>query len=495
VKPTTRDACKLLHDGSLALSRVEANGIRIDVVRLDKTIEKVKKRIDKLSKRLHEAEEWKVWKRLYGSKTKQGARQQLGRVLKEMGHEWGEKTVKGRAKVDEIVLEGLDVPFVKSYLEIEKLMKLHGTYLKGVRREVVDGFLHPSFDLNTVITFRSSSSNPNFQNIPIRDKSIGKLIRSCFVPREDHVLVEIDFSGLEVRIAACYHKDPVMVEYIETGYDLHREMAAECFCVEEREVSKEMRFYAKNQFVFPEFYGSYFMQCAPNLWKMVVESGLQKEMADDNECRFCGRGCMQNVCSACGGKQHLSVKDHLAENGIEELGSHDSMWGEKRKTGRNNGRETGRIKTESGTFVDHIRRVEQELWDRFEVYAQWKLDWHAKYLKRGWFEMLTGFRESGVYSKNDAINHPVQGSAFHCLLWCLIELVKWTGRQKMQTKVVGQIHDSIIADVHRDELDDYVGKAKELMTRDIRRAWDWIVVPLDVDVETSETNWFEMQAI
>jgi len=165
-----------------------------------------------------------------------------------------------------------------------------------------------------------------------------------------------------------------------------------------------------------------------------------------------------------------------------------SKWG----TGRSDD-ENGWIDTDGGSFVDHIRNVEQELWERFNVHAQWKLNWYARYLKRGRFDLLTGFRETGIYKRNDVTNHPIQGASFHCLLWCLIELMKRMKKSKMRSKVVGQIHDSILADVRLSELDDYVAMVRRLMTLDIRKAWSWIVVPLAVDVSVGENNWFEMK--
>ena len=77
-----------MHDGAKALAAVEANGIRVDVDYLDKTIGKVQRRIDSLTKKLKEGEEWKVWQRVYRAKANLGSRPQLGRVLfREMGYE------------------------------------------------------------------------------------------------------------------------------------------------------------------------------------------------------------------------------------------------------------------------------------------------------------------------------------------------------------------------------------------------------------------------
>ncbi len=109
--------------------------------------------------------------------------------------------------------------------------------------------------------------------------------------------------------------------------------------------------------------------------------------------------------------------------------------------------------------------------------------------------MKTGFRVSGVYGRNDVLNGAIQGSAFHCLLWSLIELVKWMRKKKLKSKVVGQIHDSLVMDVHKSEFDDVISKTVDVMTKDLLATWDWIIVPLEVEAECSETNWFEKKEV
>ncbi len=452
MKATTAAACRLMHEGTLAHAEIEAAGIRIDVARLDRTIKGVGNRIESLTGKLKQDDVWKVWKRRFGGQANMGSRPQLGKVLfDELGYKSTTVTKTGRPKMDRVELERLDLPFVKRFLQLEDIKKLKSTYLMGIRREVVDGFLRPSFNLHLARTYRPSSDSPNFQNIPIRDKRVGKMIRSCFIPRDGHVLVEIDYSALEVRVAACYNRDPALIEYIcDSTKDMHRDMAAECYMLSKGQVTKEARFYAKNQFVFPEFYGSYYAKCAPNLWDAIRSAKLTTV-------------------------DGIPLQKHLAKKGISKLGYCQPSE-----------------KPEEGTFERHIQQVEQGFWGkRFKVYAQWKLDWFRKYQKRGWFDMLTGFRVSGVYGRNDVINYPVQGSAFHCLLWSLIRLVRKMQKKKMGSMVVGQIHDSIVADVHRDELDDYLAMAKQIMTEDIRREWKWIIVPLTIEAEVGERNWYE----
>ena len=159
----------------------------------------------------------------------------------------GERTATGRFKTDEEALTKVDLPFVTDYLRMQKLVKAKSTYLEGILNETCEGCLHPSFDLNTAISYRSSSSAPNFQNVPIRNKEIGQLVRSCFVARDGNRLVEVDFGGIEVRAAAFYHKDPTMIAYLnDPTKDMHRDCASSVYLLPPEEVSKDARYTAKN---------------------------------------------------------------------------------------------------------------------------------------------------------------------------------------------------------------------------------------------------------
>ena len=89
---------------------------------------------------------------------------------------------------------------IRDSLQIRKLEKIKGTYLEAFVREQTDGFIHPFYNLHNVRTYRSSSADPNFQNIPKRDKESMKICRRAILPRPGHMLVEADFSALEVNI-------------------------------------------------------------------------------------------------------------------------------------------------------------------------------------------------------------------------------------------------------------------------------------------------------
>lgn len=318
------------------------------------------------------------------------------------------------------------------------------------------------------ICVHNSSSDPNFQNIPVRDPEHGKLIRSAFIPRKGNHLVECDFKGIEVSVGCCYHEDPVMIEYVkDKTKDMHRDMAAQIYKVKPSEVSKDMRYAGKNGFVFPEFYGSYFAQCAPRLWEVISQFKLR--LPDGTP-----------------------LKKHLKRKGIKELGSVEGISGYPTR---------GRIATPPGTFMEHLRQIEEDFWGRrFKVYADWKRSWYEQYLRDGYFLTHTGFKcvfgKGGLLSKNDATNYPIQGSAFHCLLWTIIRLQKWIKKNRMKTLLVGQIHDSVEADVPPDELKDYLGKVKEIVTVDLPKTWPWIIVPLEIEAEVCDrdASWFYKKA-
>lgn len=453
MKPNRAEAYRLLHEGSIALAHVEANGMRIDTAKLEAMIKSATKTVERKRAQLKEDDVYKLWKRKYKHKTKLGNKQQLADILfNEMGFKSHVKTEKGEnPSGNEENLRQVDHPFVKLYIDTDKIRNIRDTFLKGIQRETYNGFLHPLFDLNHARTYRSSSSKINFQQIPTRTE-MGRKVRKVFVPRDnDHVLVEVDYGSLEVRIAACYNKDPVLIDYIQHG-DMHKDLAAKCYKVNPDQVNKDMRYMGKNGFVFPEFYGSFYKQCAPALWAAI------------DQYQFEVNG--------------IPIREHLKKKGIKKLGECDFNEQPKR-----------------GTFEAHIKSVEDEFWSTFSVFDKWRHEWVKKYIKRGWFEMLSGFVCQGAYGRNKIFNYSIQGAAFHCLLWSLIELVKEMTKRKMKSKIIGQIHDSIVADVLKRELDDYLALIKRIMTEDIRKAWDWIIIPLIIEAEVAKDSWYNKEKI
>jgi DNA polymerase I-like protein with 3'-5' exonuclease and polymerase domains len=143
---------------------------------------------------------------------------------------------------------------------------------------------------------------------------------------------------------------------------------------------------------------------------------------------------------------------------------------------------------------EHVKEVESDFWDnRFGVYGQWKKDMYEEYLKTGYMDSFTGFKYIGNFRRNQVINFPVQGSAFHCLLWSVIQLEKML-RKGWKSRLIGQIHDSVIAEVHKDELQDFLGKSMKIMCKDTMKHYeDWLIVPLEVEAEVSPVgrSWYD----
>lgn len=460
MQPTTKQGYQLLHDGVRALAEVEGNGIRIDLEYLEKTIRQLERKIKLYHTKLRESKVWKTWRHRFGPGAQMGSREQLGEVLfTVMGYPCHEKTKTGKPKVDESALERVDLPFVRKYLELAKMEKALGTYLKGIQYETMpDGYMHPSFNLHTVQTYRSSSDSPNFQNMPIRHPVMGKLIRRCFIARPGHVFGEIDFGSIEVRVSACYNKDPKLIEYVkDPTTDMHRDMAMQIFDLKQNEVDKKThRQIAKNMFVFPQFYGDYYIHNAKDIWEAMTRENVKGPAGDP-------------------------IKEFFIDaHGITELGPLNP-------------------KEEPGphTFEKWMKDIEYDFWNnRFAVYNQWKKDWWQQYKETNTLEMYTGFVIRGILNRKECSNYPVQGSAFHCLLWSLIQLNKWLKKHRFESKIVGQIHDSIVLDIKIQELEDVLGAAKYIMTKLIRKHYPWIIVPFEVeaDIAPEGGSWYDKKA-
>jgi DNA polymerase-1 len=464
VNRSTPAAYRLLAEGAIALARVEENGVRVDRDYLLSAIQKTEARVADITKELQGKKLYARWRREFGEKTNLGSREQLAHmVFTVMGYEAKAYTTGGdtgfgkvRAKADKTAFEEIDNKFVKALLKIEQLKKAKSTYLEGIKTELVEHsrgnfYVHPSYMLNTVRSYRSSCNSPNFQNIPVRDPDLGDLIRRCYIPSEGFQLVELDFAQLEVRIIACHSKDRKLVEYIVDDKDMHGDMACALFMLKPEQVNKKVvRHAAKNMFVFPEFYGSVAPQCAADLWKGMRLSNAKVEGTE------------------------TTVIDWLVSKGITERG--------KCEVGE---------EPEAGTFEAHVKKIEEKFWSNkmFAETLEWKRQAYRQYLNEGGFWLKTGFRVNGFHKRNDVTNYPIQGASFHLLLWSLIELQKWLDRKKMRSKIVGQIHDCLVLDVWPAERDEVIYKARQIMTEKVVKHWDWAtVVPLQIEAEVCEVG-------
>lgn len=172
---------------------------------------------------------------------------QLGEVLFDtLGLPAGKKTKSGWS-TDAETLEGLSGahPAIPLLLEYRHLAKLNGTYIEGLLKLIDrESRVHTWFDQTATATGRISSNEPNLQNIPVRT-SLGREIRRAFVARADWVLVDADYSQIELRLLAHLSGDPGMTEAFQLGQDIHVRTAAEVYGIPMGEVTSTMRSAAK----------------------------------------------------------------------------------------------------------------------------------------------------------------------------------------------------------------------------------------------------------
>jgi uracil-DNA glycosylase family 4 len=466
-----KEAYDLLHQGILVLAEAERNGLFIDIKYIKKQNRIITKRIAKLEKEIYESEFFKKWQESSTTPVNIYSPDQMSKYLYgKLGLKIKKKTKSGKGSTDEEALRLLNIPELKTFLKIKKLLKTKDTYLAQFAREQVDGRLHPFFNLHLARTYRSSSDRPNFQNVTKRDKEAMKIVRGAIKPRPGHQFLELDYSQLEVRIGACESKDPKLIDDILHG-DMHGDMAAELFKIKNFDKSvpghSTLRSAAKNGFVFPQFYGDYFVNCAENLaqnWGKLPKGKFKPEHGIDFD----------------GG---VTLGQHLISQGITSYGK---IVKDKR---------TGKVTNITG-FLGHVKKSEDYFWKkRYKVHNRWRENLWKQYQRQGYVESKTGFKFQGVMKRNDVINYPVQGAAFHILLWSMIEGNKALKRMKMKTRIVGQIHDAIVFDVHPPELEKVIKIMKCIMLHDVRQKFPWIIVPLDIGAELCpvDGSWAEKE--
>ena len=173
---------------------------------------------------------------------------QLGDILfEELKLPHGKKTKTGYSTNAE-VLEKLRVyhPIIEDILDYRQVVKLKGTYVDGFLKLLgEDNKIHTTFKQTGTATGRLSSAEPNLQNIPIRS-ALGRDLRHYFIPKNnDYVLIDADYSQIELRLLAAISGDEVMIGAFNSGVDIHTATASAVFGVPEEMVTGEMRKRAK----------------------------------------------------------------------------------------------------------------------------------------------------------------------------------------------------------------------------------------------------------
>lgn len=223
------------------LATMEKNGVRIDSNALKQSSEILTAEAIKIEEEIHQ---------LAGYPFNVSSPAQVGEVLFEKLKldEKAKKTKTGQYSTSEDILEKLRSkhPIVEKILDYRGLKKLLSTYIDALPQLInpKTGKVHTSFNQTVAATGRLSSTNPNLQNIPIRDAQ-GKEIRKAFIPDEGCTFLSADYSQIELRIMAHLSNDKHMVEAFNSGHDIHTATAAKIYKVELNEVTSDMRRKAK----------------------------------------------------------------------------------------------------------------------------------------------------------------------------------------------------------------------------------------------------------
>lgn len=392
------------------LSAMEMEGIRID----DKFLSKYSLELEKKSAHL----ETQIYE-ISGANFNIASPKQMGEVLFEVLKldPKAKKTKTGQYKTDEATLQKLadKHQIVSKILEYRKINKLRSTYVDALPKLIHPSTkrVHTSFSQAVAATGRLSSTNPNLQNIPIRT-DMGKEIRKAFVPRdENHTLLAVDYSQIELRIVASVAEDEGMIEAFNAGLDIHTATAAKVFGVHISEVTADQRYKAKS-----------------------VNFGL-----------IYGQG-------AFGLSQNLGIKRSEASELIDAYFKQFSGVKKYMDDTIKFARENGYVKTLMGRkrFIPDINSNNST---------------------------VVGFAE------RNAINAPIQGSAADMIKLAMINIHDRLSNLNIGTKMILQVHDELLFDVPKAELDKVTKVIKEEMER---------AMPLKVPVIAEAghgDNWLE----
>ena len=434
--------------GTLCMGRIHQTGILMDEKYYKDITYQLTYKIKKIKRYLSGGPEAKAFFDKFGRNINFASGQDLGKLFYEV---LGNKPVYTDAvkadgsrnyTTDAKTLDKLELPYIKKLIEMKKLIKARDTYLAQFKREVFDGIMYPFFDLNIAVTYRSSSSKPNWQNLPKRDDYIKNVVRAGVIPDFDGVISEIDFSGAEVITSASYHRDPTFIAYLrDKSTDMHRDQALDLWILDRAELegkdftrdqkkkAKKIRFYAKNNWTFAEFYGDWYDSCARNLWETCIDK--EKLELPSGKLLF----------------------DHIKSKGIHDVEE----------------------------FIEHCKSVEDRLWnEKFPVYTQWKKDITKFYHKHGYIETFLGFRFTGYMDRKQCTNFPIQGTSFHNLVYVLLETEKFIKKNNLKTKICGQIHDSIVARVPVDEIEIYHRGVSAIIST-MHTKFRWLQLPMEAE--------------
>ena len=388
------------------LSRVERNGVKIDPAVLHAHSQEIAKRLVELEQKAYE---------IAGEEFNLSSPKQLQTILFEkQGIKPLKKTPGGAPSTSEEVLEelALDYPLPKVILEYRGLAKLKSTYTDKLPLMInpKTGRVHTSYHQAVTATGRLSSTDPNLQNIPVRNEE-GRRIRQAFIAPEDYLIVSADYSQIELRIMAHLSRDEGLLKAFAEGKDIHRATAAEVFGLPLESVSNEQRRSAK-----------------------AINFGLIYGM------------------SAFGLARQLNIPRKEAQKYMD-------LYFERYPG-----------------VLDYMERTRQQAKEQGYVAT---LDGRRLYLPD--IKSSNGARRAGA--ERAAINAPMQGTAADIIKRAMIAVDKWLESEKPRVRMIMQVHDELVFEGHKDDLDAVSKKVHELMENSTT-----LDVPLLVEVGSGE-NW------
>ena len=282
---------------------------------------------------------------------------------------------------------------IEKIIEYRQVMKLKSTYIDGLLSVVDprDGRIHSSFNQTITATGRISSTEPNLQNIPVR-MEMGRRIRKVFVASDDdHVLLDADYSQIELRVLAHISKDPTFIHAFENNQDIHRRTASEVMGIALEEVTPEQRNDAK-AVNFGIIYGISDFGLARNL-------GIPRNKA---------HSYIENYL-----KRHPGIKEYM-DRVVEE------------------GKEQGYIKTLMGR-------------------------------RRNLPELSSRNFNTRSFGERVAMNTPIQGTAADIIKKAMNDVYYELKARGLRSKLVLQVHDELIVDTYKPELDEVKESIRDKM--------------------------------
>ena len=389
------------------LAHLEINGFLVDDNQSKEFADKLGEKIDALTNEIY---------MLAGEEFNINSPKQLGVILFEKLELKPVKKTKTGYATNADVLEKLrdKHPIVNFIMEYRQLAKLKSTYCDGLTAVVNPNThrIHSVFTQTVTVTGRLSSTEPNLQNIPTRTE-LGREIRKMFVAKDGYVLVDADYSQIELRVLAHIANDETMINAFRNNEDIHAVTASQVLGIPLEDVTKEQRSSAK-AVNFGIVYG-------------IGEFSLAQDL-------------------------HISVKEAKAyiESYLEKYhGVRNYMESIKEQA-----KKDGYVKT----MLNRIRYIPELKSPNYNI------------------------RQFG---ERVALNTPIQGTAADIIKLAMVRVDNRLINEGLKSKLILQVHDELIVEAHKDEVD----KVKQILSEEMQGAME-LNVPLKVDMSTGH-SWYD----